>query len=118
MNVILWVTQAVLALLCVSGGAYKTLKFGDLANQIPALSRGSWRALGVFEIVCGILLVVPAAAKWKPVLTPLAAAALVLETLALSGVYARYSLKFTAANPLVWGVAMTLMAVLVAYGRY
>ena len=118
MNVLLWVIQAALALLCLSGGAYKAFKFDELANQMRALSHGGWRALGVLEIVCGILLVVPAAAKWMPVVTPLSAAALALETLVLSGVYARYSLKLTAANPLVWSVAMALMAAFVAYGRY
>ena len=118
MNILLWVLQIVLALLCLSGGAYKAFKFDELANQMRALSRGGWRALGVFEMVCGILLVVPAAAKWMPILTPLAAAALALESLALSGVYARYSRKLTAANPLVWSVVMGLMAAFVAYGRY
>jgi hypothetical protein len=53
-----------------------------------------------------------------PVLTPLAAAALALETLALAAVYARYSLKLAATNPLVFAIPMGLMAVLVAYGRY
>jgi hypothetical protein len=118
MNVLLWIIQAALALLCLSGGAYKAFKFDELANQMRALSQGGWRALGALEIVCGILLVVPAAAKWMPVVTPLAAVALALETLALSGLYGRYSLKLTAANPLVWSITMALMAAFVAYGRY
>ena len=83
-----------------------------------ALSRGGWGALGVFEMLCAVLLVVPAAAKWMPVLTPLAAAALALESLALAGLYAQYSLELTATNPLVWVVVMGLMAAFVAYGRY
>jgi len=118
MTVVLWVTQASLALLCLSGGAYKAFKFEQLANQMRVLSHGAWRTLGMFEIVCGILLVIPAAASWMPVLTPIAAAVLALETIILSGLYARYSLKLTAANPLVWSVAMALMATFVAYGRY
>jgi len=72
----------------------------------------------VFEVVGAVLLIVPAAAQWTPALTLLAAAALAFETLALAAVYARYSLKLTAANPLVYAVPMGLMAVLVAYGRY
>jgi hypothetical protein len=94
--------------------------FDELA-KVPttgALSRGGWGALGVFEMLCAILLIVPAAAKRMPVLTPLAAAALALESLALAGLYARYSLKLTTTNPLVWVVVMGLMAVFVAYGRY
>ena len=118
MNVLLWVTQAALALLCVSGGAYKAFKPDELARQMRALSHGAWRALGVLEIVCGILLVVPAAAASMPVVAPIAAAVLLVETVLLSGLYARYSLKLTAANPLVWSAAMALMAAFVAYGRY
>jgi hypothetical protein len=118
MNAILWVIQAALALLCVSGGAYKVSKFDELTKRVRALSRGGWRALGMLEIICGILLVVPAAANWMPVLPPLAAVALVLENLVLSALYARQSLKLIAANPLVWSIAMTLMAAAVAYGRY
>src|SRR5262245_49709876 len=118
MNVALWVIQATLALLCLSGGAYKAFKFAALANQMRALSHGGWRALGLLELVCGILLIVPGAASWMPMLTVLGAAVLTLECLALSGLYARYSVKVTAANPLVWSVAMAVMAAFVAYGRY
>ncbi len=117
MNVLLWVLQGTLALLNLFGGAYKAFKFDELATHMRALSRGGWRALGVLEMVCAILLVVPAAATWMPVLTPLAAAALALENLALSGLYARYSLKLAATNPLVWSVVMGLLAAVVAYGR-
>jgi hypothetical protein len=120
MNVLLWVLQVPLALLSLGGGAYKVFKFDELANvpAMGALSRGGWGALGVFEMLCALLLVVPAAANWMPVLTPLAAAALALESLALAGLYARYSVELTATNPLVWVVLMGLMAAFVAYGRY
>jgi DoxX-like family len=120
MNVVLWVFQALLALLSFAGGAYKVFKFDELA-KVPttsALSRGGWGALGVFEMLCAVLLIIPAAVEWMPALTPLAAAALALESLALAALYARYSLKLTVTNPLVWVVAMALMAVFVAYGRY
>jgi hypothetical protein len=120
MNILLWVLQATLALLYLAGGAYKVFKFDEVANTAfyGALSRGGWSALGVFEMLCAVLLVVPAAVKWMPVLTPLAAAALALESLALAALYARYSLKLTATNPLVWAVVMGLLAAFVAYGRY
>ena len=120
MNVLLWVLQIALALLSLSGGAYKVFMFDELAKvpAMGALARGGWGALGVFEMLCAVLLVVPAAANWMPVLTPLAAAALALESLALAGLYARYSLELTATYPLVWVVVMGLMAAFVAYGRY
>ena len=120
MNLALWISQVVLALLYFAGGAYKVFSFDELA-KVPstgALSREGWRALGMFEMLGAILLVVPPALKWVPVLTPVAALALALEALALAGLYARYSLKLSATNPLVWSVAMGLLAAFVAYGRY
>jgi hypothetical protein len=120
MHVLLWVFQIALALLAFAGGAYKVFMFDELA-KVPttgALSPGGWGALGVFEMLCGVLLVVPRATKWMPLLTPVAAGALALESLALAAVYARYSLELAATNPLVWVVAMALMAAFVAYGRY
>jgi hypothetical protein len=118
MNVLLWVLQALLALLYLSGGAYKVFSFDEVARQLDALSRSTWSAIGVFEMVGAILLIVPAAARWMPVLTPVAAAALSVEALALSVLYAQYSLKLSAENPLVWSVLMALLAAFVAYGRF
>jgi hypothetical protein len=120
MNVLLWVVQAALALLSLGGGAYKVFMFDELATMpaMGALARGGWGVLGVFEMLCAVLLIVPAAANWMPALTAFAAAALALESLALAGLYARYSLELTASNPLVWVVLMGLMAAFVAYGRY
>ena len=118
MNVLLWVLQIAVALLYLAGGGFKTVNPDDVAKQITALPRGGWRAVGVFEVLGAVLLIVPAAANWMPVLTPLAAAALALETLALAAVYARFSLKLAATNPLVYAVPMALMAAVVAYGRF
>lgn len=118
MNGLLWMFQIVLAVLYASGGAYKVFSFDELANQMTVLSRGGWRALGVVEILGAVLLIVPAAVKWMPILTPLAAAALAAETLVLGGLYARYSLAPAATNPMVWAVTMGLLVAFVAYGRY
>jgi len=111
MNVLLWIIQVALAFLYLSGGAYKVFKFDALANHLRALPRGGWRTLGALEMVGAVLLVIPA-------VTPLAAAALALETLALAGLYARYSRKLAATNPMVWAVVMGLLVAFVAYGRY
>lgn len=119
MNVVLWIIQAVLGVQSFAGGLYKIVNFGEIANmpQIGALPRAGWSALGGFEMICGILLVAPVAVKGMRALTPVAAAALMLESLALAAVYARYSTDVVATNPLVWVVAEALLAALVAYGR-
>ena len=119
MNVLLWVLQAALAFLYCAGGYFKAFKFDELASQFTALSRGGWRALGVLEMFRrGPADQFPAATKWMPVMTLVAAAVLALESLALAAVFARHSLRLTVQNPLVWNVVMGLLAAFVAYGRY
>jgi hypothetical protein len=120
MNIVLWIFQVVLAVFCFAGGSFKVFRYEELA-QVPAaaaLPQWGWSTLGVFELACGVLLIVPAAMKWMPILTPAAAAALALESFVLAVLFARHSLQLTATNPLVWVVAMALMALFVAYGRY
>jgi hypothetical protein len=118
MNALLWIVQIALALPSLAGGAYKVFGFDAVATEpfFGALPRGGWTAIGLFEMLCAILLVVPAARRMR-VLTPVAAAALALESLALGVLYARYSILLTASNPLVWVVAMGLMAAFVTCGR-
>ena len=120
MNLLLWILQIALALFSLAGGAYKLFAFAELAKMpaTAALPQSAWGALGVFEMVCGVLLVVPFALKWMPMLTPLAAAALVLESVALAAPYARFSLQLAPSNPLVWVALMAILAVIVACGRY
>lgn len=120
MNIVLWIVQAVLAFLLLAGGATKAFKFDELAKQpaMSALPRGVWRVIGVLEMLGAVLLIVPAATGWMPELTLLAAGALALESLALSGIYARHSRQLSAANPLVWSAVIGVLAALVAFGRY
>ena len=118
MNVLLWVLQAALAFLYLSGGAYKIFKVEDLAGHFRGLPPNAWRALGALEIVGGVLLVLPAKVTGMPTLTALVAALLAIETLGIAAAYARKSLKLVAANPFVWSAGMGLIAAFVAWGRY
>ena len=72
----------------------------------------------MLEMIGAILLIVPALTSWTPSLTPIVAALLLVETLALCAVYGGHSLKLSAENPLVWSVVMALLVGFVAYGRY
>lgn len=119
MNVVVWILQVALALVSLAGGAYKVFQYQELA-RVPAaaaLSRGGWGAIGVFEILCALLLVVPAATRRLPALTPLAAAALTIESIALGILYGQYSLAVAATNPLVYVVVIALVAAFVGYAR-
>ena len=113
MNVLLWIVQVVLALFALAGGSYKVV-MADQLTQLPATSalpHGLWVAIGVFEIVCGVLLVVPRLSRFG-------AAALAVENLILAVFYARTSVAIAATNPLVWVVFMAVTAGLVAWGRF
>ena len=117
MNVLLWVVQVLLALLAIPGGAYKLLAYEQFAKTpaAAALPHGGWIALGIFEIVCGLLLIIPIAQRR---FIPIAAVALAIESIALAVVYARYSTEITAQNPLVWVVIMAVFALFIAFGRF
>ena len=117
MNILLWLVQVVLALLYVAGGAYKTFAFDEVATHFEAVPRGLWSAVGVVEMVGGVLLLVPSAFNWKPMLTPIAAAVLTVETLGLAALYGSYSLELVSTNPLPWSVVMAALAAFVAFGR-
>lgn len=69
-------------------------------------------------MVGAVLLIVSALTKWMPVLTPIAAAALAVETFILAALYARYSLDLAVTNPMVRAAVMGLLAAFVAYGRF
>ena len=50
------------------GWSIQGFSFDAVANQpfFGALPRSGWHAVGVFEMICAVLLVVPVAAKWMP----------------------------------------------------
>jgi len=118
MNILLWILQGLLALLYLSGGAYKVFKYEDLAKQLPSIPTVGWRAFGIVEMVGGLLLFLPALLGSRRELIPLAAMVLAAETFLLAALYGRRSVKLVAANPFGWAVVMAMLVALVAYGRY
>lgn len=116
MNVLLWVLQIVTALLYAASGVMKVFLFDEISADVPAfgaLPREAWMALGLLELVCAVGLVVPAASRWRPRLTVLAAAALAVESLVFIAVHVGYR---EVAPGILSGVLGLVMAFL-AYGR-
>ena len=98
MNILLWVLQALAALLYGASGVMKVFMFDRISVGVPsfaALPRGVWTALGILELVCTVGLVVPAACHWHPALTVVAAAVLAIESLVFVGVHVKYREKGT-----------------------
>src|SRR6476646_8612521 len=116
MNVLLWVLQILGALLYGASGVMKVFMFDKISGDVRsfgALPRGAWRALGILELVCTVGLIVPAALRWHPALTVVAAALLSLESLVFIGVHAKYREMGTIVLCVVLGLLMAFLA----YGR-
>jgi hypothetical protein len=116
MNILLWVLQALAALLYGSSGVMKVFMFDKVSQDVPsfgALPRKAWVTLGILELVCTVGLIVPDAFHWQPLLTVLAAAALAVESVVFVGVHVKYR---EVAPTILSGVLGLLMA-FVAYGR-
>ena len=116
MNVLLWVLQAVAALLYASSGVMKVFLFEKISHDVPsfgALPRNAWLALGILELVCTIGLIGPAAFHWRPQLTILAATLLAIESLVFVWVH----VKYREMVPLIMSGVLGLLMAFVAYGR-
>jgi uncharacterized membrane protein YphA (DoxX/SURF4 family) len=116
MNILLWVLQVLAALLYGASGVMKIFMFDKISGDVPsfgALPREAWMALGMVELVCTVGLIVPAAFRWNPALTVVAATVLAIESLVFIWVHVQY--RETPAI-IMSGVLGLLMA-FITYGR-
>jgi uncharacterized membrane protein len=117
MDVILWVVQVVLALLFVAFGVTHATRRESARDRVPwmwALPREAMLGIGILDILGAIGLIVPAATKIQPWLTPLAALCLaVLMVFAIVFHVGRGELPNIALN-----AVLGLLAAFVAWGRF
>jgi uncharacterized membrane protein YphA (DoxX/SURF4 family) len=117
MNALLWVLQALTALLYTASGVMKVFLFESISADVPsfgALPRGAWMALGILELVCALGLILPGALRWRPQLISVAAALLALESLVFVWVHLRYR----EMAPLIMSAVLGLVMIGIAYGRH
>jgi uncharacterized membrane protein YphA (DoxX/SURF4 family) len=116
MNILLWVLQVLAALLYGASGVMKVFMFDKVSEGVRsfvAQPRGVWMALGILELVCMVGLIVPAAFRWHPSLTVVAAMVLAIESLVFIGVHAKYR----EITSIIMSGALGLLMAFVAYGR-
>ena len=116
MNILLWLLQALAALLYVASGIMKVFLFDKVSKGVPsfgALPRGAWMGLGILELACAVTLIVPAVFHWQPVLTVVAAAVLAIESLVFIGVHAKYR----EITPIIMSGVLGILMAFIAYGR-
>jgi uncharacterized membrane protein YphA (DoxX/SURF4 family) len=116
MNILLWVLQVLAALLYGASGVMKVFLFDKVSADVPsfgALPRNAWTVLGVVELVCVVLLIVPSAFRWHPTLTVAAATVLSLECLVFIWVHVKYH----EIPPILFSIVLGLLMAFIAYGR-
>ena len=113
MNILWWVLQVLVALMYGASGIMKVFLFDKVSADVPsfgALPQQAWMALGILELVCAIGLIVPAAFRWHPTLTVVAATILAIESLVFVGVHVKYHEVGTIVMVCVLGLLMALVA--------
>lgn len=121
MNILLWTLQLVISFFCVAGSIWRYFNYEQVAKDVPsmgALSYGVWTGIGVFEIICALLLILPGLINMKPGLTAVAAVLLTIELILISALHLKYfGLQVQASNPAMWSIALCALAAFIAYGR-
>ena len=116
MNILLWVLQVLAALMYGASGVMKVFMFEKISVDVPsfgALPREAWTILGILELVCTVGLIVPAAFRWQPALTVVAATVLAIESLVFVGVHAKYR----EIASIIMSCVLGLLMAFIAYGR-
>ena len=116
MNILLWVLQVLAALLYGASGVMKVFMFDKISEGVQsfgALPRQGWTALGILELVCTVGLIVPAAFRWRPSLTVVAATVLAIESLVFIWVHVQYR----EIPPIILSGGLGLLMAFIAYGR-
>jgi hypothetical protein len=117
MHIALWVVQALLAAAFGMAGSMKLFTpIADLAANLPwaaDMPEGLVRFIGASEFAAAFGLVLPAAARVKPWLTPLAAVGLVVVMVLAAG----FHLMRGEAEALPINLAIGALAAFVAWGR-
>jgi uncharacterized membrane protein len=116
MNILLWVLQALGAIVYGASGVMKVFLFDKVSKDVPsfgAMPKQAWFLLGIVELVCTAGLIAPDALHWYPILTVVAAVVLAAESLIFIWVH----MKYTEMAPIAMSAVLGLVMAFVAYGR-
>jgi uncharacterized membrane protein YphA (DoxX/SURF4 family) len=115
MSRLLWILQALLALVFLFAASFKLLSPSELLQQQFPLPELFVRFIGIVEALGAIGLILPALLRILPLLTPLAAAGLVVVMLGATLLTPFFSDGQIA--PALMPFTVGVLCALVAYGR-
>ncbi|MGE3271884.1 MAG: DoxX family protein [Chloroflexota bacterium] len=114
MNIVLWSIQILLMLLFLLGGSTKLILPIEEMTAEVALPEAFLRFIGVAELAGALGLVLPMLLRIRPMLTPLAAAGLLII---MTGATVLTAVTMDAVLALI-PLAVGLLVAFVAYGRW
>jgi hypothetical protein len=115
MSRFLWILQAFLAVVFLFAASFKLLSPADVLQQQFPLPELLVRAIGVVETLGAVGLILPSLLRILPLLTPLAAAGLLL--LMIGATLLTPALSDGQIAPAVLPFTLGVLCALVAYGR-
>lgn len=120
MNVVLWILAGVLALAFAGAGMMKLSKSKeDLSSDMPWVedfSAGQVRGIGGVEVLGAVGLILPALLDIAPILTPIAAAGLVVTMVGAAVVHLKRGDGFAAAVPSIVLGGLSLFLAIMRFG--
>lgn len=115
MNIFLWILQVLLSLHTIMGALWK---FSNSEQTVPTLNvipHSLWLALSILEIICAIMLILPALRKNLRSLVPKAALLIALEMIAFCIIHLNSG--STDYGPMIYWIVVALICGFIAYGR-
>ncbi|MEO5877004.1 MAG: DoxX family protein [Streptosporangiaceae bacterium] len=116
MNVVLWILQGLLALVFLGSGLTKLSRPKDtLRDKMPFVDDhpdSTVKGIGAVEVLGALGLILPAATGIAVILTPLAAAGLVIVMIGAVAVHLKRGEQAQLAPPIVLGLLALVVAVL------
>jgi energy-converting hydrogenase Eha subunit E len=116
MNIFLWILQILLAVHTVIGALWKFSHSEQVIPSLKTIPHGIWLAMGVFELLISLCLILPAFNKSLAILAPIAAACIVAEMLFFSGIHI-YSAEINK-GPMIYWLVVAAICSFIAYGRF
>jgi len=116
MNILLWVLQGALALHTLVGAGWKVSNTSQTMPSLKAIPHGAWLALGVFELLCAVALIVPGFIKPVTMLVPIAALCIAAEMLLFSGLHLASGAP--KHGQMIYWLVVAAICGFIAYGRF
>lgn len=121
MNILLWVIQGVLALVFLVAGVLKLVRTKEqlrpMMGWVESMPTPLLRVLGAVEVIGAAGVILPALLHIAVILTPLAAAGLLLIMVGAVATHLRLREPGRASMPVILGILAAVVAVL-RFGPY